>query len=135
MAARAGSGRAEDEAELPALVTLDLLSGPALVAVVAEDEKTMMLSWTDAGAVKPTSVEFQSFPGLRGAELVEVAEALTQLGCERKKALVNMVMGATAAGEAQAALMRRAGSKLKILDETALLVPVDLSDTFRSMIS
>lgn len=123
------------EEDLPPLAALDLLNGAAPVVEVAEDEKTMKLSWTDAGAAKPTSVEFQRFPGLRGAELVEVAEALTQLARERKKALVNMVMEATAAAEAQVALMRRAGSKLKILDETALPVPVDLSDTFRSMMS
>ena len=93
----------------------------------------MALSWIAPGDRKPSSVEFQRFAGLRGCELADIADAVTQLGRERKKALVNLVMKMEAAAQASLRQERRQGSRLKIIDESDTELPVDLSDEFRTM--
>ena len=108
-----------------------LTASPAIE--VAPDEKAMALSWIAPGDRKPSSVEFQRFAGLRGCELAEIADAVTHLGRERKKALVNLVMKMEAAAQASLRQERRQGSRLKIIDESDTELPVDLSDEFRTM--
>lgn len=124
--AEAGAKHGED------LLTLRWLSDSPVVEL-APDEKAMTLSWTAPGDSKPSTVEFQRFAGLRGCELVEVADAVAQLVKERKKALVNLVMKMEASAEAAARQERRHGSRLKIIDESERDLPVDLSDEFRAM--
>ena len=126
----AAAGQQAEELE-PLLAVRWMSDAPAPVVEVAADQRTMALSWTEPGAAKPSTVEFQRFPGLRGCELDEVADAVTQLARERKKALVNLVLEMEAAAEAAVRRERRQGSKLKILDESAKPIPVDLTETFR----
>lgn len=114
------------------LLTLRWLSDSPEVHV-SPDEKSMSLSWTAPHNGKPSTVEFQRFPGLRGCELAEVADAVTQLAREREKALVNAVMKIEAETGAEVRRECRQGSRLSIIDESEAGAPVDLSDDFRAM--
>lgn len=113
------------------LLQLRILAATPTVEV-APDERSVKLSWAGSESAKPSIARLHT-----DGNALEIAEAMIQMGRERKKALVHLAVEMQLRRKVEAVRAqqeeRRQGSALRILDESAE-PPRDLSEQFRGLV-